>query len=125
MEGRPGIWNLVGLLFIAAGVAGLLWILVAGYAHAREVPERVELNWQPKLLMVEGPNAVTRNPMYVAELALWLGWAILFGSLAVSTAFVALCIGVSILARREERDLEARFGEAYRRYEKVVPRWLW
>ena len=34
----------------------------------------------PPFLMATGPYAYTRNPMYLAELALWLGWAILFAA---------------------------------------------
>jgi protein-S-isoprenylcysteine O-methyltransferase Ste14 len=62
--------------------------------------------------------------MYVAELGLWLGWAIFFGSVTVLIGFVALSAGINFLVRREERDLEARFGEDYLQYKAAVPRWL-
>jgi protein-S-isoprenylcysteine O-methyltransferase Ste14 len=84
----------------------------------------VELNWEPKILMTRGPYAYSRHPMYLTELALWLGWAVLYGSLIVLAGLVALCVVVSILAPREERALEAKFGEAYRQYRARVPRWL-
>ncbi|MDP9222410.1 MAG: isoprenylcysteine carboxylmethyltransferase family protein [Actinomycetota bacterium] len=123
-HGQPGVWNLLGLIPVVVGTAGLIWIMVLGFAHASEVPERVELDWRPKLLLMRGPYAFTRNPMYVAELGLWLGWAVFFGSVAVLIGFVALCAVVNLVVRREERDLEARFGEAYRQYRAAVPRWL-
>ena len=119
----PALWNLVGLVPVALGVVGLLWLIVNGYAHYAQVSERVELTWEPKLLMTRGPYAYSRHPMYLTELALWVGWAVLYGSIIVFAGLITLCVVVSILAPREERALEAKFGEAYRQYMARVPRW--
>jgi hypothetical protein len=108
----------------AVEIVGLLLLTVNGYAQYAQVPERMELTWEPKPLMTRGPYAFSRHPMYLTELALWLGWAVLYGSIIVFAGLVALCVVVSILAPREERALEARFGEAYRQYRARVPRWL-
>jgi protein-S-isoprenylcysteine O-methyltransferase Ste14 len=63
--------------------------------------------------------------MYVAELALWLGWTLFFGSLSVFLGCIALLLVMNlVLVPREERTLEAVFGQAYLMYKKRVPRWL-
>jgi protein-S-isoprenylcysteine O-methyltransferase Ste14 len=63
--------------------------------------------------------------MYVAELGLWLGWALFFGSPGVLIGFVVLLSVVSlVILPREERGLEAAFGQAYLQYKDRVPRWL-
>ena len=122
MEGRPGIWNLLGLIPVGVGAASLVWIMLL---HFGRTPESVELEWTPKYLLMRGPYRFTRNPMYVAELALWLGWALYFGSVAVLVAFAVLWLLMSYVAvPREERALEARFGAAYLEYKNTVPRWL-
>ena len=122
-EGRPALWNLLGLIPVAAGTAVLVWDLAAGLARIPELPEQMEV-LTPPYLMTSGPYAVSRNPMYVAELSLWLGWAILFGSVAVLVGLVVLGVAMQGLVPWEERGLEGRFGEAYRRYKATVPRWL-
>src|SRR5262249_6289768 len=109
---------------LVVGAAGLVWVLLLGLAQTRNLPERVTLNWTPKLLLMRGPYAFTRNPMYVAEAALWLGWAILLGSIAVLIGFVVLCVAVNLVVRQEEPALESQFGEIYLEYKAVVPRWL-
>ena len=119
-----GAWNWLGLLPLALGAALLAWVALAGSAELGKLPEDVELNWKPKLLLARGPYAHTRNPMYVGELALWLGWAILLGSPLVLLAAGLLFAAMSRLIRREERDLTTQFGDAYRSYAAVVPRWL-
>ena len=123
-NGSPAVWNLFGLVPVAVGAVVLLWLMVLGFTQAAELPERVELDWSPKILLTRGPYQFSRHPMYLAELALWLGWALLYGSVAVSVGFLIVCVGVSALAPREERALEAKFGEAYRQYKARVPRWL-
>lgn len=122
MNESPGIWNLLGLIPVVFGIVCLIWIMLLGFA---QTPEKVELEWNSPFLLRRGPYALTRNPMYVAELGLWLGWAIFYGSAFVFIGFVVLCVVVNfVILPREERALEARFGESYRQYEKTVPRWF-
>ena len=106
------------------GSAGLIWVMAVGFAHARETPDRVDLDWSPKVFLVRGPYGLSRNPMYVAELLLWLGWSVFYGSLAVLGGCLVLAAMMRVIVQREERDLEARFGDAYRHYKTGVPRWL-
>jgi protein-S-isoprenylcysteine O-methyltransferase Ste14 len=122
VEGRPAAWNLIGLVPVAAGAAGLAWVSVAHLARARD---GVEVAVTTRYLVMGGPYAHTRNPMYVAELSLWLGWALIFGSLPVLAGAVALWALMSFVALPwEERALAERFGESYLAYKKSVPRWL-
>lgn len=116
----PGIWNLVGLLPIALGIAGLVWIAVAAFARA---PQRVELR-QPTFLLTSGPYAYSRNPMYVTELALWFGWAVFYGSVGVLIGFMIFLTVLVSGVWYEDRLLDARFGDAYRAYRSNVPRWI-
>ena len=123
-HGSPASWNSLGLLSVATGAAVLVWLMVVGLADAARVPERVPLDWSPKVLVTRGPYEFSRHPMYLAELALWFGWALFYGSLSVLAGFGVFAILVSRLGPIEERALEARFGEQYRVYANDVPRWL-
>ena len=122
VHGSPEFWNLLGLIPVGVATALLIWTLIIGIAHA---PNAVRLGLVPSVLITDGPYRFTRNPMYVAELALWLGWTLFFGSLAVFLGCIALLLVVNlVIVPREERTLEAVFGRAYLMYKKRVPRWL-
>jgi protein-S-isoprenylcysteine O-methyltransferase Ste14 len=116
----PGIWNVFGLMPIALGIAGLIWIMIVAFG---ESPTRIELR-QASFLLTRGPYAYSRNPMYISELTLWLGWAVFYGNVGVLIGLVILLALLVPGARYEERVLEARFGDAYRAYRSRVPRWL-
>jgi protein-S-isoprenylcysteine O-methyltransferase Ste14 len=120
-EGKPSIWNLFGLVVVAFAIVCLIWIMVLGFA---QTPAKVKLEWNSSFLLMRGPYALTRHPMYVAELGLWLGWAIFYGSIIVLIGFTVLCGVVNFVIPREERALEDRFGEVYRQYKRKVPRWF-
>ena len=120
--GSPGIWNRFGLIVVALAAALLIWILASVIT---QTPERVKLGLTPSWLMIRGPYRLTRNPMYVAELGLWLGWIIFFGSLGVLIGCLVLWSVVKlIILPREERGLEAAFGQTYLQYKSRVPRWF-
>jgi len=74
---------------------------------------------------MEGPYQFSRHPMYLCVLAIWLGWALFYGSVAVFIVWVGTWVGMTLfVAPSEERELEAQFGESYLQYKKAVPRWL-
>ncbi len=123
-DGEPGGWNLLGYVPVAVGAVLLVWITVFAFARLRDLPACVPMDWSPAILMTGGPYAVSRHPMYVGELTLWLGWTILYGSISVLIGFAVLGAVVARLAPREERALEAKFGDVYREYKARVPRWL-
>jgi len=122
INSRPVNWNLLGLIPVALATICLIWLMIL---HFSRIPKRVKLERTPTYLLTRGPYKYSRNPMYVAELALWLGWAILYGSMIVFIGFLIMGLVMNYrVIPREERDLDARFGEAYREYKNKVPRWL-
>ena len=119
---RPGRWNLLALLPAGSGIAGTLYLI---FQHFRASP-RTFLDLQPgQKLITPGLYGLSRNPMYLLELAFWLGWALFYGSLTVLlTALLWFVAFNFFIIPYEERDLERRFGEAYLQYKQAVPRWL-
>jgi len=123
VAGRPGLWNLLGLIPVVVGTVGLFWMMSLHFAQAPQ--KRVELELAQRYLLRHGPYAFSRHPMYLSELTLLCGWAIFYGSVAVSIAFAVACVVFNCVnVPLEERALEARFGEAYREYKRSVPRWF-
>lgn len=81
--------------------------------------------WRPTTAIVtDGVYAFTRNPMYVAATLLYVSISIAADSAIALLLLIPLLIvmhyGVII---REERYLEAKFGDDYRRYKSIVRRW--
>lgn len=81
---------------------------------------------QPTQAMIEeGPYSVSRNPLYVGLLALYLGLALLaptFWGLVLLPAAVLLVLWGAIVP--EERYLHERFGATYEDYTRRVRRRL-
>ena len=120
--GRPGFWNLIGLLLVPIGTAGLIWGL---QLHSAQSPAGIEMELDKNYLLKRGPYAFSRHPMYLSELVLLWGWVIFYGSVAVLIAFVIWWLFFNFYAvPMEERTLETHFGAAYREYKNQVPRWI-
>lgn len=114
---RSGIgWLLIasGFLLGAAGIATLL------RARTTFMPDR-ESNY----LVVAGPFAFSRNPIYVGMMAIYVGVALVSNSAwpILLLPLVWIVMRAYIIAR-EERYLAGKFGDTYVDYRRRVRRWL-
>ena len=77
-------------------------------------------------LIVEGPFAMSRNPIYLGNTLAIFGAGLLFGVAWLLPAALAAAYAVQKLAiEREEVHLGASFGSSWRDYVARTPRWLW
>ena len=76
-------------------------------------------------LVDSGPFAILRNPLYVGNIALWVGFA-LTARLVWLAPVIATLLGLEYhaIVRWEEHLLASRLGDAYRAYAARVPRWM-
>ena len=76
-------------------------------------------------LVASGPFALLRNPLYVGNIALWVGFALAARLIWLAPVIVGLLgLEYHAIVRWEETLLESRLGEAYRDYAARVPRWI-
>jgi protein-S-isoprenylcysteine O-methyltransferase Ste14 len=76
-------------------------------------------------IVTEGPFRYSRNPMYLTLLLAYVGGMLAFhlpwAAILLVPVFLTLQYGVIV---REERYLQAAFGEQYAAYQRRVRRWL-
>lgn len=107
-------WAAAAIVMYA--LAALLFLSALESARRVHLPRTLVDDPMPRALITKGPFALVRHPFYISYSLAWLAAPVathgpvltLFGVLAVITYIVA--------ARREERQLEAHFGDAYREY---------
>ena len=114
-------YDILGVLLIVVPIAIAIW--------ARNLFIRAGTNVEPykptTVIVDKGPFGYSRNPLYLCMFVLYLGIALLTGNgwllpLAVPLYFI---MHYGVIAR-EERYLEAKFGESYLAYKRRVRRWL-
>jgi protein-S-isoprenylcysteine O-methyltransferase Ste14 len=118
----PGPWGIVvGVALIVAGVAIMPPVLLS----FREADTPFNPHRPASTLITSGLYRFSRNPAYIALTLWYLGAAFLFNSAWVLLLTIPVLLIMDLLiVPREERHLEARFGEQYLRYKSRVRRWL-
>jgi protein-S-isoprenylcysteine O-methyltransferase Ste14 len=121
--GQPlsGVLFVLGWLMIAVFVA----LNISAVRVMRGAGTTVRPDRGTDHLVTAGPFSFTRNPLYVAGTMLVLGIGLVSGIvwfllLAILAAFTVQKLAIE----REERHLQARFGETYLDYASRVRRWL-
>jgi protein-S-isoprenylcysteine O-methyltransferase Ste14 len=112
----------LGAIMILAGVPGLVDAFARFALQGLGTPAPIA---PPKNLVVTGLYRYTRNPIYVALIAIILGQAMLLNDrrLVVYGAMLWLFFHVWVVAV-EEPSLEQEFGEEYEAFRAAVPRWI-
>lgn len=117
--GEAQVW--LGRMIIGAAIAMDLWVLAIFKKHKTNIrPDR-----PAETLVTSGPFAFSRNPIYVGNVAIIFGFAVMKGSLWYLLLVPMVFILIERLAiRREEAHIAARFGPAWDEYAARVRRWL-
>jgi len=113
--------RLPGLVLVAAAVSTALW----GRRTMMAAGTNIRPNLPAKAIVTSGPFRFSRNPLYCSLTLLYLGLSTLlntwWGVVVLVPVLLVMHYGV---VRREERYLERKFGEEYRRYRRSVRRYL-
>jgi protein-S-isoprenylcysteine O-methyltransferase Ste14 len=103
-----------------------VWPAARGIIEFRRMRTPVDPRRSVTALATAGIFGRTRNPLYQCQglllLALAVGFASDWAVLLIVPWAVAMHVGVVL---REERYLEAKFGDDYRRYKDRVARYGW
>jgi protein-S-isoprenylcysteine O-methyltransferase Ste14 len=76
---------------------------------------------QTRSLATSGPYAYVRHPQYVAFVLIMFGFLLQWPTLLTVLMFPILLLAYARLARAEEQDTLAAFGEEYLRYMRTTP----
>ena len=114
----PRNWVL-GFALIVMGEA----IRLAGVAAAGTVTRRRSRTVQR--LVTYGIFAWMRNPLYVGNFLIWMGFTVISGVLwFIPVAVVLFGIEYTLIVRYEEGVLESIFGQEYLAYKSRTLRWM-
>jgi protein-S-isoprenylcysteine O-methyltransferase Ste14 len=75
-------------------------------------------------LATAGPYRRVRHPQYIGFVAIMFGFLLQWPTLLTLAMFPVLVLMYVRLAITEERDSEAAFGQAWRQYAAVTPRFI-
>lgn len=105
-----GPFHILSTLFIFGG----FWLLASAWKVLYQAVQRNEL-------ATTGPYAHIWHPQYVAFVLVMFGFLLQWPTLITLLLFPLLLLVYVRLARSEERDAEARFGELWREYAARTP----
>jgi len=138
------VWTLTGLCAVGIAAVGVLDWNTFSFSHWSRIPVGAILMvgglafamWGVRVLGVHatsglkhllveaGPYRLTRNPQYVGDIVLLLGWGILANSLRAWVLCIPAMAWFALTPFTEEPWLRKQYGEAYDAYCQRVPRFL-
>lgn len=115
-------WTWVPAAVLLAVAWWIYYRAGAGFSPAQlsGLPE-VTSGHQEKGLAISGIRARIRHPIYLGHLCAMMGWSIGTGLMVCYGLTAFAVVSGAIMIRLEDRELEQRFGEAYRLYRQKVP----
>lgn len=123
----PGLGSANMRALAAGGMLALvgLALFVVSVREFRRAGTSVVPGEPSTALLESGPYRYTRNPIYISFTLFYFGLAIMLTSAWMLVLLVPVLIVLQRgVVEREEAYLASKFGEAYRKYQSRVPRWL-
>jgi protein-S-isoprenylcysteine O-methyltransferase Ste14 len=112
----------VGVILFVLGAS----MTVTARRAFHESQTNIRPDKQTMAIITSGLYAHVRNPIYQGAAIALLGLALMLGSDWIPILMVPMLLVLHYgVVLREERYLEKKFGEAYRRYTSEVPRYGW
>ena len=119
----PGYWmtTVIGGTLILLGIAAFAF----GIRNFSSAATPVQGTRPTRALVTTGIHGWSRNPIYLGMFLIYGGIGLASPSpwILIFTLPLAITIRYGVVAR-EEKYLERRFGDAYRKYKAGVRRWL-
>jgi len=113
--------------YIAGGaiIAAAMLLITNAFRHFSQVNTPVPTYRTPTTLVTSGVYAITRNPIYLSMMMLIMGLGVTLDNiwLLLLAAVFQQIIRWGVIAR-EEKYLEAKFGEQYRTFKEQTRRWI-
>ena len=123
---RPGAVRVVCFAVLAAaGIALSIWSIVYMKAVGKGNPMDAfnhEVAPRTVNLMTGGPYRICRNPMLLGVIIYYLGLLICLGTWKAAVVFAVWFAVMMVQVDREEKRLEADFGEEYLAYKSSTPK---
>jgi protein-S-isoprenylcysteine O-methyltransferase Ste14 len=113
----PHAWigHVVGWPLVLGGALLAGWaVVVAGEVDVED----------PARIVIAGPYAHSRNPMYVAWTGVYVGIAFVLNSVWLLLLLPIVLVLIHLVVLREERALKRRFGAEYAAYRSRTRRYL-
>lgn len=109
---------------MVAMVLGYL-IVFSGATLVAEGWRRIHGARREGKLMTDGVYARMRHPQYTGLFLIVFGEGVVHWPTIVSVAaFPIIVLAYTLLARKEERQMLAKFGDEYREYQRLVPMFI-
>ncbi len=110
--------------FLPVMLWGYLQYRLCGWYRVKRGGGGPGLDVPPERLVLGGPYAYTRNPMYLGHIIYLIGLALTLQSLFAAALAAATAVWFHLRVVGDEKKLVERWGEPYRRYLSITKRWL-
>jgi len=126
--------RVVGGMVVVVGLSVMGWVfshrspanmMVSTYVTFTKMFRRApfaEMAGRTEPLIIDGPQRYARNPLYFGVVMMVFGWALVSANTFVFVATLALFLWFRVfLIPFEERELQALFGDQWKRYSEETP----
>ncbi|MBI2012474.1 isoprenylcysteine carboxylmethyltransferase family protein [Candidatus Curtissbacteria bacterium] len=109
----------IGVIFFIFGLFLFGWTVLVFYQVGRGTPSPII---PTQKLVIDGPYAYCRNPMYLGVVVWIYGLGVILNSISfIFAGFIIPSLYLIYVKLVEEKELEKRFGKKYLEYKKKVP----